>query len=155
MATSKSKQSLLPSVAQRSNGSAATGGLALSDGAIETRDGEYILQAGGKQALRMRVHAEKTAYAINQAGRLQSHGSRVFCETCSVIDRTAESASNGPSSGYAETFSHLQKDQMAQQIMDIYDAGMGMIRSEVVKPLPDSAPTQERRNWVARLLVGD
>jgi hypothetical protein len=155
MASSKPKEDLLPSAAQRSSGPLATSSLALSAVAIDSRDGEYILQEGGKQALRMRVHAEKTAYAINQAGRLQSHAIHVFSESCDEIDRTAAGARNGPSNGYVETLSHLQKDQMAEQMMDLYDAGMGMIKAEVLKSLPTAAPKEERRGWAARLLTGE
>lgn len=146
------KESGLLSSAQQRRGELASAGLSLSTAVANGRDADHILQESGKQALRMRMYAEKTAYALTQAGKLQTHTAREFDGTCKEIDQVAASAAGTASEGHVKVFADLQKDQLADQMMDIYDTGVNMIKAEIRKPLPNGAPEPERKGIVARLL---
>jgi hypothetical protein len=147
-ATPKPDELLLPSLRQQSN-SLVPAESAYSISAAQTRDGQFMLEAGGKHELAMQIYARKTVYAISKAGELQAHGARTFNRTCEVLDAVAESAQGTPRQRYVDGFIHYQKDQEAEQITTLYADGMGLIRQELVRRLPDGAPP--KRGLLARM----
>jgi hypothetical protein len=144
--TTKPDDLLLPSL-RHHNGTLAESSYSLSS--AQTRDGQFMLEAAGKQELAMRLYARKTAYAISKAGELEAHASRTFLKTCEALDAVVASAHGTPSQKYVEGFVHYQKDQTAEQITTLYAEGMGMVRRELVRGLPDTAP---KRGLLARLV---
>lgn len=152
MMTKKEQELLLPSAQHLSvHFGLAT---ALSTAMIETPDGEYLLEAAGKRALRIAVESDLTEFAMAHASGLKSHASRVFDRQCASLDHIADRAQNTGSSEYVGAFHHLLKDRLAEQLLEIDGNAVGQMRNELSKPLPSEKPKSKRGPW-GRLISGD
>jgi hypothetical protein len=114
-----------------------------------SRDETHIIAEVEKQKLKIQATAAKAAYGISKAGELQTCSGQVFANTCGKIDRIVEATAATDSAAYIKQFAEHQRDQLANQLVMIYEDGMGMIRREILTPLPNEAPPPPRksRSW--------
>jgi hypothetical protein len=152
MITKKEQELLLPSAQHHSvHFGLAT---ALSTAMIETPDGEYLLEAAGKRALRIAVESDLAEFAMAQSAGLKSHASRVFDRQCASLDHIAARAQNTGSSEYVGEFHHLLKDRLADQLLEIDGDAVRQMRNELSMPLPSERP-KSKRGPFARLFSED
>lgn len=141
-------------LAQAGVGSGLGYGLAVSARSASNQTEHLIMREAHKQELVIDLQTEKTRTAAYSTAAIRQQGADAFHQT-GVHHAAINAAVQGQTiQPYTEEFNHRNLQLMAQNTLEIMQAGVGIIVAEVRRPIYREDVAEPKPNVIQRLLNG-